>query len=106
MAQVFGTSGRNAAEESHKRTKRLLAYGFCGIAALALLGGYAIGATLPSRRLGFAWVLLIDSVLLGVIVLIAKWSTGKVGGRHGVASIYLTFGRLRLKIRDGAAAAD
>jgi hypothetical protein len=52
MAQVFGMPGRNAAEESHKRTKRVLAYGFYGTAALALLGGYVIGAALPIRGLG------------------------------------------------------
>jgi Nuclease-related domain len=78
MAQVFGTSGRNAAEESHKRTKRLLAYGFCGIAALALLGGYAIGAALPIRRFGLASVLLFDAVLFSVIVVIAKWATRRI----------------------------
>src|SRR5258708_1710788 len=78
MAQVFGTSGRNAADESHKRTKRLLAYGFFGIATLALLGGYAIGAVLPIRGFGFPRVLVFDSVLLVVIVLIAKWATEKI----------------------------
>ena len=78
MAQVFGTSGRNAAEESHKRTKRLLAYGFFAIATLAFLGGYAIGAVLPIRGFGFSRVLVFDSVFLVVIVLIAKWATGKI----------------------------
>lgn len=78
MAQVFGVSGRNAADESHKRTKRLLAYGFFGIAALAMVGGYAIGAALPSLGFGLPRVLLFDSVLLVVIVLIAKWATGKI----------------------------
>ena len=34
MAQVFGESGRNAAEESHKQTKKLLIVAFAGIAAL------------------------------------------------------------------------
>jgi hypothetical protein len=78
MAQVFGNSGRNAAEESHKRTKRMLTYGFCGIAALALLGGYAFGAALPIRGFGLARVLFFDAVLLVAIVLIAKWATGNV----------------------------
>ena len=49
MAKVFGEAGRNAAEQFHLRTKRLLIAGFTGIAALALIGGYAIGAAFPIR---------------------------------------------------------
>ena len=49
MAQVFGESGRNAAEESHKKTKKLLVVAFAGIGALGFLGGYAIGAAFPIR---------------------------------------------------------
>jgi hypothetical protein len=78
MAQVFGLSGRNAAEESHTRTKRLLVYGFCGIAAFSLLAGYAIGAAFPIRGFALGWVLLIDTLLLLLVVLISKWASDKI----------------------------
>ena len=47
MARVFGQSGRNAAEESHKQTKKFLIVAFAGIAALGFLAGYAVGAAFP-----------------------------------------------------------
>jgi hypothetical protein len=78
MAQIFGASGRNAAEESHKRTNKLLAFGFCGIAALALLGGYGLGAAFPIRGFPVAWILVIGALLVFVAVLIGKWATRKV----------------------------
>jgi len=37
-----GTSGRNAAEQSHSHTKRLLAYGLAGTGLLALIAGFAV----------------------------------------------------------------
>ena len=78
MAQVFGTSGRNAAEQSHQRTKRLLIAGLVGIAALALLGGYALGTVSPIRGLPLGWGLVIDALLLLLIWLIGKWATDKI----------------------------
>ena len=78
MAQVFGTSGRNAAEQSHQRTKRLLIAGFGGIAALALLGGYAIGAAFPIRGFPLARVLAINALLWLLIWLISKRATDKI----------------------------
>jgi hypothetical protein len=78
MAQVFGKSGRNAAEQSHKRTKTLLVYAFCGIAGLGFLGGYAFGATFPLYRFVFGWVLLVDALLFALILLIGKWGTEKI----------------------------
>jgi hypothetical protein len=78
MPQQFGTSGRNAAEQSHKRTKRLLVVGFVGIAALSLLGGYAVGAAFPIRGFPLGWVLAINGLLWLLIWLIGKWATHKI----------------------------
>lgn len=78
MAQVFGTSGRNAAEQSHQRTKRLLVAGFVGIAALAVLGGYALGAAFPIRGFALSWVLIINALLGLLIWLISKWANDRI----------------------------
>jgi hypothetical protein len=78
MAQVYGLSGRNAAEEAHKRTKRLLIHGLCSIAALALIVGYSIGASFPFRGVALGWVLLSDALLLVLALLIAKWASDKI----------------------------
>jgi hypothetical protein len=78
MAQVFGESGRNAAEESHHQTKKLLAVGFVGIAALGFLGGYAMGAAFPIRGFRLGWVLTINALLWIVAWLIGKWGINKI----------------------------
>ncbi len=92
MAQVFGTSGRNATEQSHQRTKRLLVTGFVGIAALAVLGGYALGAAFPIRGFVLSWVLIINALLGLLIWLIGKWATDKID----------TIDRERISWRKGA----
>ncbi|CAN5553149.1 hypothetical protein BH18VER1_BH18VER1_16570 [soil metagenome] len=61
MAQVFGTSGRNAAQQSHRHTKRLLAYGLAGPGLLALIAGFAFGVALPVKHFGIRWALLVDT---------------------------------------------
>ncbi len=78
MAKVFGEAGRNAAEQFHLRTKRLLIAGFTGIAALALIGGYAIGAAFPIRGFPLTWVLLISVLMAVLIWLIGKWASDKI----------------------------
>jgi hypothetical protein len=78
MAQLFGTSGRNAAEESRKRTKRLLVVAFCSIGALALFAGYAIGAVFPIRRLSLGQAIIVDAFLLCVTILTANWASRRI----------------------------
>jgi hypothetical protein len=78
MAQLFGIPGRNAAEESHKRTKRLLVVAFCSIGALALLAGYAIGAAFPMRGFSLGQALTVDASLALVIALTAKWANRRI----------------------------
>ena len=78
MAQVFGESGRNAAEESHKQTKKLLLVAFGGIGALGFLGGYAIGAAFPVRGFPVGLVLTVTGLLWFVAGLIGKWGINKI----------------------------
>jgi len=78
MAQVFGESGRNAAEQSHYYTKRLFAAVFAGIAALAFVGGYTVGAAFPIRGFPLGWVLVITALTCCLIWLIGKWATDKI----------------------------
>lgn len=78
MAQVFGESGRNAAEQSHYHTKRLFAAVFVGIAALAFVGGYTVGAVFPIRGFPLGWVLVITALMCCLIWLIGKWATDKI----------------------------
>jgi hypothetical protein len=92
MAQVFGESGRNAGEQFHARTKRLLLAGFTAIAALAFIGGYAIGAAFPIRGFPLAWVALIGVSMAFLMWLIGKWVTNKID----------TIDRERLSWRKGA----
>jgi hypothetical protein len=78
MAQVFGESGRNAAEQSHTHTKRLLVVAFVGIAALAFIEGYAIGAAFPMRGFSPGGALLVGPLMLLIAWLIAKWASDKI----------------------------
>jgi len=78
MAEVFGEPNRNAAEQSFRHTKRLLAAGFVGIAALAFLAGYGLGAAIPIRTFSLGWILLINALLWLLICLIGKWGTDKI----------------------------
>lgn len=78
MARVFGEPSRNAAEQSHKHTKRLLVAGFVGSAALAFLGGYVIGAAFPIRGFPLGWILVINALMCLLIWLIGKWATDKI----------------------------
>jgi hypothetical protein len=78
MAHVFGESGRSAAEESHKQTKKLLVVAFVGIAALGFLGGYAIGAVFPIRGFPVGLVLTVTAVLWLVAWLMGKWAINKI----------------------------
>ena len=78
MAQVFGESGRNAAEESYKQTKKLLVVAFAGIAALGFLGGYAMGAAFPIRQFPVGWAFVMNVLLWPLAWLIGKWGIHKV----------------------------
>jgi hypothetical protein len=78
MAQVFGASGRNAAEKSHQYTKRLLVAAFVGIGALALLAGYAFGVAFPIREFSIEWVLVIIALMGLLSWLIGKWATDRI----------------------------
>jgi Nuclease-related domain len=92
MAQVFGESGRRAAAQLHARTKRLLVVGFVAIAALAFIGGFAIGAAFPIRGFPLGWIALISTVMALLIWLIGKWATDKMD----------TIDRERISWRKGA----
>src|ERR1041385_1714367 len=77
MAQVFGESGRNAAEESHRQTKRLLIAAFAGLAGLGFLAGSAIALALWLSK--FRLLLVAVVVLVWIVAwLIAKWSMARV----------------------------
>ena len=78
MAQVFGEPGRNAAEESFKRTKGLLIAAFCAIATLGFLGGYAIAAILLVRMVSLGWLLMMTAPLIFLMWVVGKWTTTKI----------------------------
>ncbi len=74
MAQVFGKAGRNAAEESYKRTRRFLLVAFVGIAVLSLIGGFALGSVLPIARLGWQPAVLVATLFWILVFLIGRWA--------------------------------
>jgi len=76
MAQVFGQPSRNAAEQSFKHTKRLVAFGMAVIAVFGAIGGYALSAVLPFFSCLAAVVITAFAWLL--IWLTAKWGTDKI----------------------------
>jgi hypothetical protein len=82
MAQVFGESGRNAAEQSYRRTRRFLVIGLVGIALLSLISGFTVGAGFAIPRLRWQLtVLVVLSVacLFWVLAfLIYRWASRKM----------------------------
>ena len=78
MAQVFGELGRNAAEESHKRTRRFLLVALVGIAVLSLIGGFALGGAFFIARFGWQLAVLIVALCWGVVFLIYRWASKKM----------------------------
>jgi hypothetical protein len=78
MAQIFGESGRNAAEESHEQTKKLLLAAFVAIAALGFLWGYAVGAAFPIRRFSVVWAVVVSALVWLLAWLIGKWGIRKI----------------------------
>jgi Mn2+/Fe2+ NRAMP family transporter len=78
MAQVFGEAGRNAAEESYRRTRRFLLVTLVGIAVLSLIEGFALGAAFPIRALNWRTVVLIFVLFCGVSFLIYRWASKKM----------------------------
>jgi len=78
MAHVFGEPGRNAAEESHKRTRRFLLIGLVGIAVLSLTGGFVLGVGFSIARLGWELVLLVAFLSWIIAFLIYRWASKKM----------------------------
>ena len=78
MAQTFGEPSRDAAEESLKRSKRLLAVAFVAIAAFGLVAGYACGAAFPISFLSFQWALAIAAILFVLMWLIGIGGTRRI----------------------------
>jgi hypothetical protein len=78
MAQVFGESGRNAAEESFRQTRNVLMVAMCAIGALGMTFGYAFGGVFPIRHFPFGWLLLITALMCVLMWLIGKWATIKI----------------------------
>jgi hypothetical protein len=78
MAQIFGEPSRNAAEQSSKRTRKLLTAAIAAIGALGALGGYGIGAAFLTRGFPVMWVLVIAALLFVLLWLIGKWATDKI----------------------------
>src|SRR5437667_8676364 len=78
MAQVFGEPGRNAAEESHKRTRRFLLVAFLGIAVLSAIWGFALGSVLRITRLPWLIAVSISVFAFFLAFLIGRWATKKM----------------------------
>jgi hypothetical protein len=78
MAQIFGEPSRNAAEQSFKHTKRLVAFGMGVMAVLAAIGGYALSAVLPIPNLSWSLAILIIAVAWLLMWFTAKWGTDKI----------------------------
>ena len=78
MAHVFGEPGRNAAEESYKRTQRFLLIAFVGIAALSAIWGFAPGTVFHAVHLTVELALL-PTALLGVFAFsVYRWVSTKM----------------------------
>ena len=56
----------------------MLVVGFVGIAALAFLGGYVIGAALPIRGFPLGWVLTVNALVWFLAWLIGKWGMRRI----------------------------
>jgi Nuclease-related domain len=78
MARVIGEFGRNAAEESYKRTRRFLLIALVGIAVLSVICGFALGAAFPIRHLGWQIALLIAVLFLVSAFLIYRSTSKKM----------------------------
>jgi hypothetical protein len=78
MAQIFGQAGRNAAEVSHRHTKKIVASGFLGISIIAFFSGYVAGGVFPIRAFHFGWILLVGIISCSLMWLIGKWATNKI----------------------------
>src|SRR5436190_1535730 len=78
MAQIFGEPGRNAAEESHKRTRRFLLVAFLGIAVLSAIWGFALGSLLRITRLPWLIAVSISVFAFFLAFLIGRWATKKM----------------------------
>jgi nuclease-like protein len=82
MTKVFGESGRNAAEESHKRTRGFLLVGLVGIALLSLISGFAIGGGFAIARL--RWQVAVSIALSAACLfwflafLLYRWTSKKM----------------------------
>ena len=78
MAQIFGEPGRNAAEESHKRTRRFLLVALVGIAVLSLIGGFALGGAFFIARFGWQLAVLVAVLFWIVTFSIYRWASKKM----------------------------
>src|SRR6266478_3409797 len=78
MAQIFGEPGGNAAEESYTQTRRFLMITLIGIAVLSAIWGFALGAALPIKHLGWPIALVIAGLFWVVIFLIYRWVSKKM----------------------------
>jgi len=78
MAQVFGEPGRNAAEESFKKTRNVLVVAMCAVGALGLIVGCAFGGVFPIRHFSVGWLLVITALMCILLWLIGKWATTKI----------------------------
>src|SRR6266436_4762959 len=98
MAHVFGEPGRNAAEESHKRTRRFLVVAFLGIVVLSAIWGFALGSVLPVTRLPRSIAVSVFVFPFFLAFLIGRWTTKKmdavdrelISWRKGAAGVWLT----------------
>lgn len=78
MARVIGESGRNAAEESHKQTRRFLLVAFVGVAVLSVIWGFALGAAFPIKLFGWQIALVIAGLVWVLASLIYRWTSKKM----------------------------
>src|SRR5258708_26530496 len=98
MAQVFGEPGRNAAEESHKRTRRFLVVAFFGIFVLSAIWGFALGSVLPVTRLPWSIAVSIFVFAFFLAFLVGRSATKRtdavdrerMSSRKGAAGGWLT----------------
>jgi hypothetical protein len=78
MARVIGESGRNAAEESYRQTRRFLLVALIGIAVLSVIWGFTLGTAFPIRRFGWQIALLIAGLFWVLAFLIYRYTSKKM----------------------------
>jgi hypothetical protein len=78
MARVFGEPGRNAAEKSHKETRRVLLTAFVGMGLFAVIWGYTLNGLFPMPKLSLVGAVLAFAIVVALMSVISNWSLKKI----------------------------